>query len=70
MEEKGPPNRSEFENSLPEPTEPTVCQNGSHTASEPSVRFTSMNPACGVENIKLYYINNKKCHFSKWIGVI
>ena len=41
-----------------------------HTASEPSVRFTSMNPACGVENIKLYYINNKKCHFSKWIGVI
>ena len=36
-----------------------------HTASEPSVRFTSMNPACGVENIKLYYINNKKCHFSK-----
>ena len=27
IEKKGPPNCSEFGNSLPEPTEPTVCQN-------------------------------------------
>ena len=32
---KGAPNRSEFGNSLPEPTEPTVCQNGS---AEPTRR--------------------------------
>ena len=36
---RGPPNPSEFDNSLPEPSEPTVCQYGSAkpTRTEPSV---------------------------------
>ena len=37
---RGPPNPSEFDNSLPEPTEPTVCQYGS---AEPTRTYPSVH---------------------------
>ena len=41
---RGPPNPSEFDNPLPEPTEPTVCQYGSAepTRTDPLVHHYSI----------------------------
>ena len=36
-----------------------------HTMSEPSDRFNSMNQPFWAQNIKIYHKNNKKCHFVK-----
>ena len=41
----------------------------SHTASELSIRFNSMNQHFWAQNIKVYHKNNKKCHFAKSSGL-